>query len=326
MRSSILITALLLAGHAIAQPERGIPLTDDDGKAVSSVRITLLSTMLTDITGIGEWGFAALIEADGTRILFDTGHRPNTVLDNAQELGIELADIADVVLSHNHVDHTGGLLSLRTALAKKNPDALRRVHVARGIFQKRANPRGFSARMSKLRTAYEETGGTFIVYDEAAEILPGVWLTGPVPRIHPERNWNPHGRVHTDQGLIVDEIPESQSLVLDTQEGLVMISGCGHAGMINTMEHARNVIRERDIVAAIGGFHLLRADDEHLGWTAGKMRELGVRDFIGAHCTGINAVHTLREQLGLPRNNAVVGAVGASFELGKGIDAGLLAR
>ena len=326
MRLPVVTLALLLTGHAVAQAERGIPLTEDDRKVVSSLKITILSTMLTDTVGIGEWGFAALVEADGNRVLFDTGHRPNTVLENAKELGVELADIEDVVLSHNHVDHTGGLLSLRKALSKQSPDALRRVHVARGIFLERGSPRGFSARMAELRTAYEKTGGTFIVHDAVAEIMPGVWLTGPVPRVHPEKNWNPHGRVHTDEGVVVDEIPESQSLVLETREGLVMLSGCGHAGMINTMDHARNAIREREIVAAIGGFHLLRADDEHLGWTAGKMRELGVRDFIGAHCTGINAVHTLREQLGLPRSDAVVGAVGASFELGKGIDPGILAK
>jgi hypothetical protein len=90
------------------------------------LHVTVLSTMLADTKGIGEWGFAALVEADGHRLLFDTGARPETVLENALELGVELADISEVVLSHHHGDHTGGLVTLRRELAKKNPKTLSR--------------------------------------------------------------------------------------------------------------------------------------------------------------------------------------------------------
>ena len=69
--------------------------------------------------GIGEWGFAAVVEVDGHRILFDTGARPDTVLNNAKELGVDLSNITDVVLSHNHADHTGGLMTLRRAARGK---------------------------------------------------------------------------------------------------------------------------------------------------------------------------------------------------------------
>src|SRR2546422_6963911 len=103
---------------------------------VNSVHITVLSTMLAD-KGVGEWGFAALIEADGHRLLFDTGDRPETVLQNARELGIDLSTVTEVVLSHHHGDHTGGLLALRRELAKANPAALSRIHVAPGIFVSR---------------------------------------------------------------------------------------------------------------------------------------------------------------------------------------------
>ena len=113
--------------------------------------------MLTDHTGIGEWGFGALVEVDGRRILFDTGERPETVLQNARELGIDLSTITDVVLSHHHGDHAGGLLTLRKALAKQNPSALSRVHVAEGIFLDRTAPDGSAPRtsMTAIRAAYE---------------------------------------------------------------------------------------------------------------------------------------------------------------------------
>jgi 7,8-dihydropterin-6-yl-methyl-4-(beta-D-ribofuranosyl)aminobenzene 5'-phosphate synthase len=92
----------------------------DEPAVISDLKITVLSTMLTELRGVGEWGFAALIEADGHTILFDTGARPNTVLKNAKELGINLSIVDTVVISHNHWDHTGGLVNLRRTLRSQN--------------------------------------------------------------------------------------------------------------------------------------------------------------------------------------------------------------
>jgi 7,8-dihydropterin-6-yl-methyl-4-(beta-D-ribofuranosyl)aminobenzene 5'-phosphate synthase len=153
-----------------------------------------------------------------------------------------------------------------------------------------------------------------------------VWLTGPVPRVHDERNWSAVGRVLTPEGPIEDTIPEDQSLVIDTEAGLVVLTGCGHAGVVNTATYARKVVREASLHALLGGFHLYPLDDERLGWTAARLREFGVENFMGAHCTGLEAVYRLRERLGLSRRTAVVGAVGASFTLGQGIDPLDLAR
>src|SRR5215813_10170853 len=103
---------------------------------VHSLRVTILSTMLAN-EGIGEWGFSALVEADGKKILFDTGERPNTVLENAKELQLDLSDAEIVVLSHFHHDHTVGLMTLRREYARKNPRALSLAHVGKGIFWER---------------------------------------------------------------------------------------------------------------------------------------------------------------------------------------------
>ena len=112
------------------------PAQEREPHQVKSLKITILSTMLTQ-QGIGEWGFAALVEADGHRILFDTGQRSNTVLLNAETLNVDLSDVQEVVLTHNHGDHTGGLVTLRREYSKVNPEALSVAHVGRGIFWKR---------------------------------------------------------------------------------------------------------------------------------------------------------------------------------------------
>src|SRR5450432_1074917 len=234
---------------------------------VRALKITILSTMLAD-AGIGEWGFSALVEAGG---------RPQTVLQNARELGVDLASVQEVILSHNHDDHVRGLMTLRQELMKTNPAALSRVHVAKGIFYSRPTKSGGEDNeMIAIKKAYEATGGTFIVHDSAAEIFPGAWLTGPVPRVFPERNWSVTGQVRTPDGLVEDNIPEDQSLVLNTPRGLVVITGCGHAGVVNILTFARSTFPETPVHAIIGGLHLFPATDEQLDWTADKMKEFKV--------------------------------------------------
>ncbi|MCX2743778.1 MBL fold metallo-hydrolase [Mangrovivirga sp. M17] len=289
---------------------------------VSSLKITTLSTMLAN-RGLGEWGYSALVEVDRKKILFDTGSKPETVLKNAKELGIDLSDVEDVFLSHNHRDHTGGLLTLRKELKKVNPKALSRVHVGMGIFSHREDRENH---MLSMKKELEADGVEFIIYSNQHELFPGVWITGPIERIHEERNWSGNVQIKTDNGTIEDNIPEDQSLVIDTEDGFVLISGCGHAGIINTIEHVRLNIHEEKVFAAIGGFHLVNASDEHLKWTADKLLEFGVSKIIGAHCTGINSLYMLRTMLNMSRSDAVVGSVGDSFDLKNGIQAGYIAR
>ena len=123
-----------------------------------------------------------------------------------------------------------------------------------------------------------------------------------------------------------DNLPEDMSLVFDTDAGLVVLTGCGHAGVINIIDYARTFIRRARIHALIGGLHLFNASEESLRWTADRLREFGVDNFLGAHCTGIETVYRYRQDLGLDRAHAVVAAVGSSFELGKGLAPGLIAR
>lgn len=292
-----------------------------------SVRVEVLSTMLTSDDGIGEWGFSAVADVDGHRILFDTGDRPETVLNNAKELHVDLSNITDVILSHNHHDHTGGLMTLRRTLMRQNPAALSRAHVGKGIFDPRRSDQGKPLEfMTTTRREFETSGGHFVVYDHPTQLWPGVWLTGPVPRKYPERNWSGHVQIQTKDGWKEDNIPEDMSLVIDTPQGLVIVSGCGHSGIINTFEYARASVRNAPIDAAIGGFHLYQLDDEKLRWTAGKLHEFGLQNFLGAHCTGIEATYRIRELCSLSRRTCSVGAVGAVFELGKPLDPGSIAR
>ncbi len=321
MKSLRFLASIFLAGLALHATE------------LKSVKVTMLSTMLVGGAAnheVGEWGFSALVEADGRKILFDTGARPDTVLHNVAELGLDLGDVTEVVLSHNHGDHTGGLLALRRAYAQKHPDALSRVHVGRGIFWSRGvDDKGEANNpMPALKPLYEATGGKFIEHANPAELAPGIWFTGPIPREFPEHNYGvpPGARVKTPGGEQPDIIPEDSALVLDTTRGLVVITGCGHAGVVNTLVAARQVVRAAPVYALIGGAHLLRADEPTLQWTGEKFRACGVAHFLAAHCTGLEATYRLRSLAGLARETCVVAAVGATFDLARGIDPLVLAK
>ena len=321
----LLILVAFLAGVSLAFCSVDLAAQTAGHAKIQNLKITILSTMLSD-EEIGEWGFAALVEADGHKILVDTGAKPDTVLLNSRQLGLDLSDVREVILTHNHDDHVGGLLTLRRELMKKNPAALSVAHVGKGIFYSRPVDGKENNVMIELGKEYEATGGKFIEHDVSGELFPGAWLTGPVPRQYPERNWSAKGKVQTPAGLVEDNIPEDQTLVLNTDKGLVMVSGCGHAGVVNTMTFAEKEFPAAPIYAVIGGLHLFAATDEQLDWTADKMKGFGVSYLIGAHCTGIEAVYRIREKLNLPRHSAVVGAVGATFVLGQGIHPGQIAQ
>jgi 7,8-dihydropterin-6-yl-methyl-4-(beta-D-ribofuranosyl)aminobenzene 5'-phosphate synthase len=152
--------------------------------------------------------------------------------------------------------------------------------------------------MIATKKEYEATGGVFIEHDKPEEILPGVWLTGPVPRVYAEKNYPPGVEIAKGDIWVEDNVPDDQSLVFNTPRGLVLLTGCGHAGLINTLQYAREFIRLAPVDAAIGGFHLFNAKDGQLDWTADKLKEFQTAKILGAHCTGIESVHHLRQRMG----------------------------
>jgi 7,8-dihydropterin-6-yl-methyl-4-(beta-D-ribofuranosyl)aminobenzene 5'-phosphate synthase len=316
----------ILTGMMLANAASGAALSHSHAHAV---KVTVLVTNLggDPYEGDGEWGYSALVEIDGHKILYDTGLSADLVLRNAKALKIDLSDVEDVVLSHNHYDHVGGLMSLRRELSKLNPRAMSRVHVGAGIFEPRWSESGEDHNGLRLiRAEYLATGGVFVVHEKPTELFPGVWLTGPVPRANNEKNWTPGLSLDTPQGRREDNVSEDSALVFDTEQGMIILTGCAHAGIVNITEYARHIVGNKPIAAVIGGLHLFSATDQTLAWTGAKLKFYGVLSLLAGHCTGIEATFRLRESIGLSRKTAVVSAVGSSFTLGQGIDPRRLAQ
>lgn len=296
---------------------------------VHTLKITALVTNVAGNPheGDGEWGYSALVEVDGHKILYDTGASPDLVLKNAAALKVDLRDVEDVVLSHNHWDHVAGLMTLRRELMKSNPRAMSRVHVGARIFEPRLNAAGENQNgLRTIKDEYPATGGTFIVHDAPTEIFPGVWFTGPVPRPHDERNWFPGLSLNTGNGRVEDNVPEDSALVFNTENGLVLLSGCAHAGIVNIADYSVTLVPGKTILAVVGGLHLFSASEQVVAWTGESLKKYNVQYLLAGHCTGIESTYRLRESLGLNRKTAVVSVVGSSFTLGSGIDPRYLAQ
>jgi len=237
---------------------------------------------------LGENGFAALVECGDESILFDTGGGL-TLLPNAQRMHLDLRRVRRVVLSHGHFDHTGGLLPLLQGCGPKEILA----HPA--LFTPR-----FSVREGVTRSVGIPYGADFLAglgatfsFDCAwREILPGVFLSGEVPRSTAFEEGD--AALCCDSAAAVrDTVPDDQSLVLATSKGLLLLFGCCHAGVVNTIELARKTTGIAEVYGIIGGCHLAFSSSRQLEGTVKALRSFGVRKICTSHCTGFAAAARL---------------------------------
>ena len=242
----------------------------------------------------GEHGLSFLIETDNGSVLFDTGQTEQVLSHNLGLFGNAPRGITALALSHAHVDHTGGL---NVALALKpgmplyaNPD----------LFRPRYAIRGSEHRSIGLPITRDEFARRVDLHfsETPVEIVPGVWTTGEITnRSEPEGRSNRHV-VPADGGWQPDTYRDDMSLIVETPEGLIVVCGCCHAGLLNTLARVHQVF-QRPIAAIIGGTHLIDADATHLQHVIEVLKNMyGSPRLYLNHCTGERAYIALTNALG----------------------------
>lgn len=233
---------------------------------------------------LGEHGFAALVEWETGSLLFDTGGG-QTLLANAQRMNLDLRGVAEVVLSHGHYDHAGGLWPLLQNCGPKrilaHPEVFAsRYSIREGVCRSVGIPYGeeFLAGM----------GARFSYGDTFRDIAPGIFLTGEVPRVTPFEQGDA-GLYRDLSGCRRDLVPDDQSLVLVTPKGLLLLLGCCHAGVVNTVEWARQRTGVEELYAVVGGCHLAFSGLAQTEATVKALRGYGVKKICAGHCTGFEA-------------------------------------
>lgn len=279
-------------------------MADDFGN-LDQLEITVL---LEDYAGydtglVAQHGLSLLIEAragkTGWNILFDTGQEAETLLRNMELLGKDPENVDLVFLSHCHYDHTGGLTGFLKASGKSrlpvicHPDS-HRLNLAlkpafRSIGMGPANSPG----------AIEAAGGELVPLSQPLQIMAGVLTSGEIEDKVPFESAPTLSMVTCREGkLEPDRMADDIAMIFILPAGLVVVTGCSHAGIISIIKNAIRLTGIKTILAVVGGFHLVDADDERVGLTVEALGGLSSVSIYTGHCTGLKAEAKLLEQFG----------------------------
>lgn len=261
-----------------------------------SVRLTTLSentALKKDM--VAEWGLSILIETDRRKILFDTGAGV-AAERNADTLGIDLSAIDLMVLSHGHGDHTGGL---RRILKKtKSKDIVCHPDIWDAKYAMRRNNKFAYIGVPFAREELEHLGAQFTYAVDPTELYPGIHTTGEVPMVTAYEKIEPNLFVEKKSTLAPDPLKDDLSLIIRTDQGLVIILGCSHRGVVNIIGQARNVTGEDRVHTVIGGTHLMMASDSRIRKTIRDLKKFDIKKIGVSHCTGFKAAACMAEAFG----------------------------
>ena len=238
-----------------------------------------------------EHGLSMFVSCQGKGILFDCGSSEK-MLYNAKKLGIDLGKLDAVVLSHAHYDHAGGF----RFLAEQYP--VGRVYTGPGFFEpKYARSDNCCKNLSAGfdECFLKEQGIAHRTVDGVAEILPGIYAISGFPRREPMETIPDRFLRLTRAGFVPDDFPDELCLALETHEGIVLLVGCAHPGILNMARHVTAVLG-KPIRAVLGGTHLVEADTQRVQRTVEELGRMGVTLLGLSHCSGETAETLVRQR------------------------------
>jgi 7,8-dihydropterin-6-yl-methyl-4-(beta-D-ribofuranosyl)aminobenzene 5'-phosphate synthase len=241
---------------------------------------------------IGEHGLSFYVEADDRRILFDTGQNLG-LANNAEVLGIDLSRIDTVVLSHGHYDHSRGLKTLLNC----NTDFTLCAHP--DVFSPKVRGTGDGHKYIGIpidRNALEQKGIKIQLDKDPVSLAAGITTTGEIPFTNDFEAVGSEFYLKNGDDFTADTLADDRALILDTKKGLVVLLGCSHRGVINTLNHVTQIAGRNTIHAILGGLHLGKASDEKLEKIVDHLHTFGLDKIGVGHCTGPKAFVALANE------------------------------
>ena len=233
--------------------------------------------------------------SESMKLLWDTGASSEVMLHNADALDLDLCHLDLICLSHGHYDHTGGLMGV---LQRRNGRVCILAHPDIFLPKLKERPTLQYIGPPFTRTQAEAAGAIMLDCRSPLDVAPGVMSTGEVARLESFEKVEGFWTVKDGQ-YCEDSIPDDQALAINLPgKGLVVITGCAHSGIINTIRHAQKITGVEELHAVIGGFHLMGAEEKRIDATAKALQKLDPAIVRPGHCTGQKAVCRLQEALG----------------------------
>jgi 7,8-dihydropterin-6-yl-methyl-4-(beta-D-ribofuranosyl)aminobenzene 5'-phosphate synthase len=264
-----------------------MPVTTDMAKTFITV---LVENTARGPDVLAEHGLSYWIEYQGRHVLLDTG-QGGVLLNNGYRLGISLREIEALVLSHGHYDHTGGAAD---ALKTNRPIS---VYVHPAAFTRKFI-RNSDGTVREIGMPYlsdktvRNSRNRLIATDQPTTVFDGLTATGPVPRLTDFEDTG--GAFFLDEACTKpDPLEDDQSFFFSTAKGTVVLLGCAHSGIVNTLHYIRQLTDNQPIFTIIGGMHLIGASAERIKRTIEELQRLGVERLAPAHCTGMPATVAL---------------------------------
>lgn len=275
------------------------------------MRITILceNSVGRAIPAIGEHGFACWIEMDDKYYLVDSGQGLG-IIKNAQVLDLPLDQLSGAVISHGHYDHAGGLDQVL-----RHVDGLE-VFAHPGIFAERYSQASHTLRfigIPQRRELLETLGARFIFTPEFQQIADKLYVTGAIPRTNNFEQGDENLVQRGDDGeFIPDRFEDDMAVVIDSPKGLVVVLGCAHAGIINTLDYVCSQFKRDEVYAVVGGTHLGPVSAEQFSRTLIELKRFNIQKMGASHCTGQARAALLRNEFG---KRFFYGSVGAVLEI-----------
>jgi len=261
------------------------------------LKITTLSENTAGLNNLlGERGLSILVETDEANILFDTG-RSISASHNAELLGIDLSQIDKIVLSHGHYDHTGGLRQILRRM-RKRIEIIAHPDIWAVKYEHREGQEDRYIGIPFHRQTLESLGARFKLTTKPVRITVNIMTTGEIPMVTDYEEIEPYLLVKEGNRFKPDKLLDDQALIINTEPGLVVILGCAHRGIINTLYHARQLTGVKTIYTVLGGCHLMDATEERVWLTIAALKELGVQRLGVSHCTGLPASAIMAQEFG----------------------------
>ncbi|MDF7798658.1 MBL fold metallo-hydrolase [Pontiellaceae bacterium B1224] len=244
---------------------------------------------------VAEHGLSMLINVGGKKLLFDAGQN-DALEQNTKALGVNLMHIDAFALSHGHYDHTGAV----DFVLQENPEVA--VYAHPKIFSQRFSiypgkaPKEISMPAEERLIVGNLPDSHLHWIREPKQITDNVWLTGPIPRFQTLEDTG--GPFFIDpEGKIPDPIEDDMAMWIETPKGLLVVCGCCHSGLINTLNHIVAVSGQKRIWGIVGGLHLKNASKQRLETTANVLRTYNPELMVPCHCTGESAITYFKENL-----------------------------